>query len=146
MNTPDKNKENQDKDFPGYPHYPASEDIAQPDNNNGIVSIDAEKAIPGNERENEDIVMGTEADVTEEDLNMLATIDDGSEFNQVKNILDDTDEDGEPLNEANVSEGLDVPGSELDDANEAIGAEDEENNYYSLGSDNNDSLEESEDR
>jgi hypothetical protein len=30
---------------------------------------------------------------------------------------------------------LDVPGSELDDEQENIGAEDEENNYYSLGGD-----------
>jgi hypothetical protein len=35
---------------------------------------------------------------------------------------------------------LDVPGSELDDEMEIIGNEDEENNYYSLGSDDNDSL------
>lgn len=37
---------------------------------------------------------------------------------------------------------LDVPGSELDDDNEEIGEEDEENNYYSLGGDNHDNLEE----
>ena len=39
-------------------------------------------------------------------------------------------------------EDLDIPGSELDDAEEAIGNEDEENNYYSLGGDNHDDLEE----
>ena len=33
---------------------------------------------------------------------------------------------------------LDVPGSELDDADEITGNEDEENNLYSLGSDNHD--------
>ena len=37
---------------------------------------------------------------------------------------------------------LDVPGSELDDADEAIGEEDEENNYYSLGGDDHQDLEE----
>lgn len=37
---------------------------------------------------------------------------------------------------------LDVPGSELDDEDEAIGEEDEENNYYSLGGDDHDDLEE----
>jgi hypothetical protein len=37
---------------------------------------------------------------------------------------------------------LDIPGSELDDAQERIGSEDEENNYYSLGGDNHDDLEE----
>lgn len=41
--------------------------------------------------------------------------------------------------------GLDVPGAELDDENEAIGEEDEENNYYSLGGDNHEDLEESQD-
>jgi hypothetical protein len=34
----------------------------------------------------------------------------------------------------------DVPGSELDDADEAIGEEDEENNYYSLGGDDHNDL------
>lgn len=37
---------------------------------------------------------------------------------------------------------LDVPGSELDDQQENIGSEDEENNYYSLGGDNHNDLEE----
>jgi hypothetical protein len=37
---------------------------------------------------------------------------------------------------------LDVPGSELDDEQEEIGSEDEENNYYSVGGDNHDNLEE----
>lgn len=35
-----------------------------------------------------------------------------------------------------------IPGAELDDAFEAIGKEDEENNYYRLGGDNHDNLEE----
>jgi len=37
---------------------------------------------------------------------------------------------------------LDVPGSELDDNQEKIGSEDEENNYYSLGGDDHDDLDE----
>lgn len=37
---------------------------------------------------------------------------------------------------------LDVPGSELDDQQENIGSEDEENNYYSLGGDDHNDLEE----
>lgn len=37
---------------------------------------------------------------------------------------------------------LDIPGSELDDEQEEIGSEDEENNYYSVGGDNHDNLEE----
>lgn len=41
-----------------------------------------------------------------------------------------------------LDEGLDVPGADLDDPDEAIGEEDEENNYYSLGGDDHDDLEE----
>ncbi|MDZ4747039.1 MAG: hypothetical protein SH808_01015 [Saprospiraceae bacterium] len=37
---------------------------------------------------------------------------------------------------------LDVPGAELDDDQEDIGNEDEENNYYSIGGDNHEDLEE----
>lgn len=40
---------------------------------------------------------------------------------------------------------LDVPGSELDDTQEAIGNEDEENNYYSLGGEDHDDLDEDKD-
>lgn len=44
----------------------------------------------------------------------------------------------EALDKKHILSGkdLDVPGSELDDVQEAIGNEDEENNYYSLGGDN----------
>lgn len=37
---------------------------------------------------------------------------------------------------------LDVPGSELDDKMEDIGSEDEENNYYSIGGDDHENLDE----
>jgi hypothetical protein len=62
-------------------------------------------------------------------------------------LLDTTDDDGDPLNEPRGTYGatgadLDVPGSETDDGNENIGEEDEENNYYSLGGDNHENLEE----
>ncbi len=40
---------------------------------------------------------------------------------------------------------LDIPGSELDDSQEDIGSEDEENNYYSLGGDRHEDLEEDKD-
>lgn len=45
--------------------------------------------------------------------------------------------------EVHKGEELDVPGAELDDEMENIGEEDEENNYYSLGGDNHEDLEES---
>lgn len=59
--------------------------------------------------------------------------------------LDNTDDDGTPLNEGSFKNNLsgtdlDVPGADLDDADEAIGEEDEENNDYSLGGDNHDDI------
>jgi hypothetical protein len=41
-----------------------------------------------------------------------------------------------------LDNNLDIPGADLDDANEEIGEEDEENNYYSLGGDDHNDLEE----
>ncbi len=51
------------------------------------------------------------------------------------------------LNEKNfeedvTGEDLDVPGNEQDEENMGSGIEDEENNYYSLGGDNHENLEE----
>ena len=40
---------------------------------------------------------------------------------------------------------LDIPGSELDNDMEIIGSEDEENNYYSLGGDDHNDLDERQD-
>ena len=46
------------------------------------------------------------------------------------------------FDEDSIAKELDIPGSELDDRQEDTGSEDEENNYYSIGSDNHDDLEE----
>ena len=76
-----------------------------------------------------EIKEGTEADVDEDDLAVLNSTDA---------------EIGRPQNVSNEELGsdLDVPGSELDDENEALGEEDEENNYYSLGGDRHEGQEE----
>ena len=63
-----------------------------------------------------------------------------------RTALDDTDDDGEPLNEASMGtdvtgRDIDTPGEELDDADEDTGEEDEENNEYSLGGDSKDNPE-----
>jgi hypothetical protein len=82
------------------------------------------------------IVKGTEADVTREDLALLgdkdADQDEGDDEVTGNARVDETDEEHD----------LDVPGAELDDREENIGEEDEENNYYSLGGDRHESLEE----
>jgi hypothetical protein len=144
-----------DQDFPGYPHYPAREDIMDQRNDFTREDIDVEN-LPnsrnltgvsqrfqaGNNAERAEeprsqgladdevgLREGTEADVTEDDLAILNATND---------------EIGVPQNVSNedINIDLDVPGSELDDENESIGEEDEENNYYSLGSDRRDSNEE----
>ena len=94
--------------------------------------------------------LDNDVDVTEEerqDLDTSANVTPGEEDaeNLRRATLDNTDEDGEPLNEGSFGEetsgsDLDVPGAELDDANEDIGAEDEENNTYSRGGVNNDNM------
>ena len=77
-----------------------------------------------------------------EDLETAANDMPGDDENLRRAALDDTDEDGTPLNEKSFGkttapDDLDVPGAGLDDDNEAIGEEDEENNPYSLGGDDN---------
>ena len=47
-----------------------------------------------------------------------------------------------PKKDKDLADDLDIPGAELDDRDEAIGEEDEENNYYSLGGDRHEDLEE----
>ena len=46
------------------------------------------------------------------------------------------------FNEDVSGSDLDIPGSELDDNQENVGSEDEENDYYSLGGDDHNDLEE----
>jgi hypothetical protein len=67
-----------------------------------------------------------------------------------KSIIKPINKNPDTLNEKTfeddlTGDDLDVPGAELDDSNEEIGEEDEENNYYSLGGDNHDNLEEARD-
>ncbi len=139
----DTKNDSEEKDFPGYPHYPASEDIM---NVKGDIRVDADvenlsrsknilsSALTGGpdidnptvDKEIQITVEPNEADLTEDDLIAL----EGAVTDPAKvDALEGEDD-------------LDIPGSEDDDANEAIGEEDEENNYYSLGGDAHDDLEE----
>jgi hypothetical protein len=62
-----------------------------------------------------------------------------------KNKVPATDEnmdDPADLTEDQPGDELDVPGAELDDNDENIGNEDEENNYYSIGGDDHNDLDE----
>jgi hypothetical protein len=57
-------------------------------------------------------------------------------------VVSDIDQE---YNENESGSDLDIPGSELDDEQEMIGSEDEENNYYSLGGDDHNDLDEDKD-
>ena len=141
----------EEKDFPGYPHYPAREDILnQPDAERVDVDVEnlsrsnkqsssglpdrsvktpaAEEPSPAIGDMDDDVaVERTDADVTPDDLVALGEQD--ADFGRREEL-------------AVTGDDLDVPGSEDDDDNEDIGEEDEENNYYSLGGDAHENLEE----
>ncbi len=99
-----KKVESEHNAFPGYPLYPASDDIY----NKGI-----------------------EEDLNTEDLSKMKGHEDKPGKRNEKDF-----------NEDMTGEDLDVPGSEADEAEENSGSEDEENNYYSLGGDNHNNLDE----
>jgi hypothetical protein len=82
------------------------------------------------------IVAGTDADVTKDDLLALGPIDRDNDMGDDEEL----ENKGFPLGLS--GDDLDVPGEELDDSDEEIGEEDEENNYYSLGGDSKESLDE----
>jgi hypothetical protein len=101
----DTNNIKESIDFPGYPIYPAGEDIYRK----------SKKEMDLNpENPQEDKIPNHKSGTMNE-----------------KGFDDDMSGDD-----------LDVPGSELDDQMEKIGSEDEENNYYSLGGDNHNDLDE----
>jgi hypothetical protein len=96
-----------------------------------------------------ELIMGTEADITNEEKETLKSGEEymptRDEGNLQRASLDNADLEGIQLNyESFGSErtgaDLDVPGSEADDELESAGGEDEENNAYSLGSEHNDNI------
>ncbi|MDB5201928.1 MAG: hypothetical protein JWQ27_1337 [Ferruginibacter sp.] len=81
-----------------------------------------------------------DADISPEERALLDASFEDNDASDESNLkaaqLDNTDADGELLNEKSSAEAgsgddLDIPGAEDDDENEALGEEDEENNGYS---------------
>ena len=155
-NQDDKKRRNNDeqRDLPGYPHYPPEEDIMNPQSGFKKISADEELANsktlssrnlkPGEHNENPEdqgdeikIVRGTEADVTREDIQLL-----GPREGDLDSGDDELVQGNSRVDEVSNEDDLDVPGSDLDDENEELGEEDEENNYYSIGGDRHENLEE----
>jgi hypothetical protein len=138
-----KKPASEEESFPGYPKYPASEDIVYRAKRVEM-DLDSEDQPPKPVAENGLADTGpnkpkhahhSPADVTKEDLQAL---------NAEENTLegDDSVLKGRPYPVDFSGGDLDVPGSELDDRAEAQGDEDEENNLYSLGGENHEDLEE----
>ena len=140
-------------DLPEVKDIPGQEHIHVPNlkgYNDTTISSDDEEGVGIFEEDiDEDAeVVTTESNVTIEEKQALTEAAQQSgnvkdDQNLKRALLDNTDEDGEQLNEKiNVSgSDLDVPGSNDDDENEEIGEEDEENNTYSLdGEDEDDSI------
>jgi hypothetical protein len=141
-----KNKKNKKADadrLPGYPHYRESEDIlsqalrvdadvedltGSPKYDRG--SLNTKPPVNISPDSSPEIVPGTEADVTKEDLVALGPrdgdLDEGEDETLIPKVKIGPDLFGDDL---------DVPGAELDDEAEDVGSEDEENNYYSRGQD-----------
>ena len=93
-------------------------------------------------------IVDPNAEVTEEDLDLLGDPDedmDGGDDELMHDYtgLDDTDFDGDPLNEhsGHTGDDLDLPDEELHNSGSDLDADDEENDFYSLGGDKEDALE-----
>ncbi|TDH20033.1 hypothetical protein EXU57_21610 [Segetibacter sp. 3557_3] len=142
-------------DLPEVKDIPGQEHVVPPvfgEFSDTTISSDDEEGVSvfGDEDDEEtdtDFIMGTDADTTPEERKVLETADLDMQTDDDTNLrraeLDDTDMEGDPLNETALSSNqsgsdLDTSGVDADDAMEAIGEEDEENNLYSLGSADND--------
>jgi hypothetical protein len=175
--TTPSNQQDNDNEFPGYPHYPKTEDMMDGRSDAERVNVDVEnlptfhnattahRLNPGTENERSaesspsdstamendlGIEMGTEADVTPEERKMLDDdmyypTPDEDRLRQAR--LDDTDFEGEPLNEESFGAGQSESGDGLDmdadpdqTASDAMGQGDEENQYFSLGGGENDNI------
>ncbi len=168
INTPAKveesNDEKIDEDFPGYPHYPAEDDLLNPENYTERVDIDVEnltrshtiapdylKNIEGTpevepdftqlleeEGEGIEMVSGNDADVTPEDLAILGEKDQDQDMGEDEDLKS---KGWQPV----TGKDLDVPDADVE-GEDAAGQGDEENSYYSLGGDRMENLEENDDQ
>ena len=146
-----------DQDFPGYPHYPAKDDITDQRNGSQKVDMDLEnmsnsrnatgvsQRFPsGDDRQRAENSMTPQPGLGDDDLDLRPGTEGDVNGDDLAALNSTNDEIGVPQNVSNddLNTDLDIPGSELDDDNESIGEEDEENNYYSLGGDRHEGQEE----
>lgn len=130
-------------DLPDIYDIPGQKNVKPIENNqdeNLTVASDDEEGVglfEEDEPDTDNFSRNNDADVTplERELLRQSETNNTQDDQDLKDArLDNLDFEGEKLNEKITQDGkdLDVPGQEDDDANEDIGAEDEENNEYSL--------------
>lgn len=151
------NDEKTDQDFPGYPHYPAKEDIMDQRTDSHRVDVDVEnipvnknttgvsqRYLAGQDRNRTENAMEPQPGLGNDDLDIRRGTGSDVNSDDLAVLNSTNDEIGVPQNVSTVelNSDLDIPGAELDDENENIGEEDEENNYYSLGGDRHEAQEE----
>lgn len=119
-------REKEEEEFPGYPKYPANEDIMK---RGDRVLLDSESPQQGSE--GLDLQNGLPPENINETPNPPRQPDplDPEKDNKTDELKDRV----YPVDFA--GKDLDVPGAELDDEAEETGSEDEENNLYSRGDD-----------
>jgi len=146
----EQDKKNEEKEFPGYPHYPANEDIMNSKDNERLdVNVEnlsrspkiSSSALPDKSVKpaSEETTTPPLADVDSDDIDAAGPAETDLTADDLIALGEDEVDYG---NREEPGSDLDVPGSEEDDADEEIGEEDEENNYYSLGGDAHEDLEE----
>ena len=138
-----KTSAGEEESFPGYPKYPASEDIVYRakrvemdlDGEEQPAAPTKDIAAQPNVPKSGKRTGHSPADITPDDLQAL-----NAEENSFEG--DDAVLQGRAYPVDFAAKDLDVPGAQLDDRDEATGNEDEENNFYSLGGENHEDLEE----
>jgi hypothetical protein len=160
----ESNDEKIDEDFPGYPHYPAEDDILNPGNSNERLDIDVENLtrsntistihmkeiegvpemepdftqVPEQEGDDLEVTAASDSDVTPEDLAMLGEKDQDQDMDEDEELAS---RGWQPV----TGKDLDVPGT-VTESEDALGQGDEENSYYSLGGDRMENLRENDDQ
>jgi hypothetical protein len=138
------------KDIPGqeFVHVAPLGDLA--DTTISSADEEGDELFADDEDDDADIVMGTGADISPAEKNMLERDQEYMPTRDEDNLrqasLDSTDFEGEPLNEGSFGDLLSATdldsGDRADDSRtDAMGQGDEENKNYSLGSDDNDANE-----
>lgn len=136
-----KKPASEEQTFPGYPKYPATEDIVYRAKRVEM-DLDGEENLT-EPKETTRPAKSTTAAKREGDSPSDVTRDDLQALNSEERSLEGDDEilKGRVYPVDFSGEDLDVPGAQADDDEEA-GKEDEENKLYSLGGENHEDLEE----